>query len=110
MPVVNPALYTTTATVNRYQSTSDNAGGWTQTLTAVGAIKCRITDAQLVQRTDQQGRLGADLVRQLYCQPGTSLKAGDKIVADGTTYSVESVSEPSGHPYRKCLIVEETPG
>lgn len=109
MSRINPNLLKVRAAVQRRVSQPDGRGGWRETTVAVGQIMCRVTDAALVERTDQQGRLGTDLVRTLYCMPGENLRPGDRVIIPGLELIVESVSTQSDGAYMKALVTEDSP-
>lgn len=110
MPSVSFELMKVRATVTRQTQEPDGFGGWRATSKPAGTIMCRVTDAELVQREDQQGRIGTDLVRRLYAMPGADLRAGDRLVIGGTlAVVVESVSPQMDGAYTKALLVEDKP-
>ncbi len=110
MRTINPALLSTTATVRRVTHVPDDMGGSTEAWRTVGQLRCRISDPQLVQRTDQQGRLGVDLARTLYAMPGANLRTGDQVSAGTLRATVESAGNAPDAPYFKALLVEDAPG
>lgn len=107
MPRVHPSRFATPATIRRTIAVRDDEGGRTHSERTVGSIMCRVTDAQLAPRTDQQGGLGTDLARSLYCPVGTDIRAGDRVQVGGVWLHVESAGDQADGAYRKCLVVEE---
>lgn len=103
-------LLRNTAVVSRPVRVTDSYGNWhAQGWQRVAAIPCRVTEPELVQRTDQQGAIKADLARWLYCEAGADIIAGDRveIAALGLTANVEGAADQSDRAYRKALIVQE---
>ena len=98
-----------TATVLRLTRVPSGWGEWEEAFAPVGQLKCRVTEPQLVQRTDQQGRLGADLVRTLYTLSGENIQTGDRVQLPqlGVTCNVEGAVEQADGAYRKALLVQE---
>lgn len=110
MPAVNPSLFTTRALVRRSVAVRDDEGGRTHSERTVGHLMCRVTDAQLAPRTDQQGGLGADLARSLYCAAGSDVRAGDRVFLGSLWLRVESAGDQADGAYRKCLVTEDQAG
>lgn len=107
MPSVSFELMKVRATVTRQTQEPDGFGGWRATSKPAGTIMCRVTDAELVQREDQQGRIGTDLIRRVYCMPQTDIRPGDQLSINGLVLVVQSVTKQCDDAYTKALVIED---
>ena len=98
-----------TATVLRLTRVPVGYGEWHEVHAETGTLLCRVSEPDLIQRTDQQGRLRADSARFLYTLPGEDIQTGDRVRIDalGLVANVEAAADQSEGAYRKALIVEE---
>lgn len=105
---INPSRLPVRAMIERRESELGPNDVWiTRTRTFPG-LRCRVTDAQLVERTDQQGRVLAELQRTLYCVAGSDLRPGDRVRVPGLNpLRVEAASDQIDGAYRKALTIEE---
>jgi head-tail adaptor len=98
-------------TVQRAARTHDGQGGFTEvwaTLTA--SFQCRLTDTKLTQRADENGALRSDVVRTMYCWPGSDIYSGDRVVVGTVPWLVEAADDQPDNVYRKVYLLAEQRG
>lgn len=96
-----------TCTIQRQSAVDDGAGGQTLTWATLSTPKCRVfTQKQTIQERTAEGRL-ENVVRWFIALPaGQDVAASDRIAANGVTYEVAGVQQPTSYEVERICQVE----
>ncbi len=87
-------------------STNDGAGGWTESLSTLATVACRMDAMPAKSRTEADGAKESHTTYYTLTVPyDAPVAAGRVVVVDGTTYQIAEVHTAENWPVtRRCRI------
>lgn len=87
-----------TAVIERYSTSADGMGGFTESWTAVGTVSCRLRPMEVEQREMVAGEQMISESRWIVTVPhGTDVTAKDRLQISSRTFQVTFVNNDEGY-------------